>query len=107
MAVGPLLTRSGHLVPWSVVKRHPHPLASPSNFEVLRAGRSPGVGSDFITVLNSATVWPIAARTQQTGLPALGVLNARFADVSANNVAAREATRVHTAAWTSQFSATA
>jgi len=46
-------------------------------------------------------VWPVAARTQQTGLPVVGVLNARLAD-AANNVAAREATRVPTAAWTSR-----
>jgi hypothetical protein len=89
-------------VPWPVVKGHPHPLASPSNFEVLRAGGSPGVDSDFITALSSAAVWPVAARTQQTGLPVVGVLNARLADASANNVAAREATRVPTAAWTSR-----
>ena len=57
---------------------------------------------DFIPVLSGAAVWPVAARAQQTVLPAVGALNARLADASANNVAAREATRVPTATCTSR-----
>jgi putative tryptophan/tyrosine transport system substrate-binding protein len=43
---------------------------------------------EFIAGLGSMAAWPLAARAQQPGMPVIGLVSARSADVSADVVAA-------------------